>query len=227
MGNNNASSICSTSIKENYCSKCGQYYSQNQVTVLSLIIDFFSNFFSLEKSGFATIYKVIKSPKFIIDNYFNGYKNYFASPGKLLLYGIATIALHHSFINKKILGLYFELDNAKAEYLFWIVLFPILIFISYLSFYRAKVDFSKHAISILYVATSLLVVCIIANDILIFIFGDFLAEKRFYIYVFSVFFWNSKALTTKNKFLNYLNNTLIQSVIFISFVLLLFFIAKN
>lgn len=94
-------SICKIPIKENYCSKCGQKFSGKPISFLSLITDFISNFFSMEKSGFATILKILKNPKSIVDNYYLGFKNYYPSPGQLLLYGIAVVALHKNFVADK------------------------------------------------------------------------------------------------------------------------------
>ncbi|MDT0293792.1 hypothetical protein ACFQ3R_10415 [Mesonia ostreae] len=111
-------------ITENYCSRCGQRFTNKPTSTLSLIVCFISNFFSLEKSGFATIFKILKNPKPIVENYYSGYRRYHASPGKVLLYGIGVIVIHVYFVYEEELGVS-KTGNIQQQYLFWMVLIPI------------------------------------------------------------------------------------------------------
>lgn len=211
--------ICEVPIEINYCSRCGQTVSDKSTTTLSLISDFFSNFFSLEKSGFATIFKILSNPKPIVDNYFSGYKNYYSSPGKILLYGIACVALHVNFVSNKVMGLSLDVQNVNAQYLFWLILFPVLLFISYATFFRKEKSFSKHLISITYVATSIFIVITLFNDIIILTWGDRLGIWAFILFIAMVFFWNSRVFSNKpNSYLNLLLNTAIQLIIFTAII---------
>lgn len=223
---NKTCSICNIPIEENYCSRCGQRKLDKPVTIISLIKDFLSNTLSLEKSVFATIFKILINPKLIVDNYSNGYKNYHSSPGKILLYGIAIIALHTSFVDKTVLGLTLNIQNISAQYLFWLLFFPILLFISYVSFIRIEKGLSKHLISLTYIASSLFIVVTILNDIIILTYGDKLGFWAFILFVFFVFLWNSKVLTKRNKFLYFSLNTIIQIIIFAG-IISLFILAVN
>lgn len=223
---NKTCSICNIPIEENYCSRCGQRKLDKPVTIISLIKDFLSNTLSLEKSVFATIFKILINPKLIVDNYSNGYKNYHSSPGKILLYGIAIITLHTSFVDKTVLGLTLNIQNISAQYLFWLLFFPILLFISYVSFIRIEKGLSKHLISLTYIASSLFIVVTILNDIIILTYGDKLGFWAFILFVFFVFLWNSKVLTKRNKFLYFSLNTIIQIIIFAG-IISLFILAVN
>ena len=214
-------SICNIPIEENYCSRCGQRKSDAPVTVISLIKDFLSNTFSLEKSVFATIVKILIHPYIIINNYYNGYKNYHASPGKILLYGIAIVALHISFVDKKVMGLTLESQSISAQYLFWLLLFPILLLISFFTFIKRVRGLSKHLISMTYVASSLFIVITILNDIIILIWGDKLGLWAFALFVSLVFLWNSRVFTKNHKNLYIVLNTVIQTIIFLGIISLL------
>lgn len=207
-------SVCEIPIKENYCGRCGQTFSGKKTSIVSLIIDFISNLFSMEKSGFATILKILKNPKPIVDNYYFGYKNYYASPGKILLYGIAVVALHLSFIDDKVMGVSLDSQNLNAQYLFWLVLFPILLFISYMTFIRIEKNLSKHLISLIYIASSIFFVLIILNDLIIIISDYNLGIWAFIIFVSLVLFWNSRVFTTKKNYIFIILNTIIQLAIF-------------
>lgn len=211
-------SICKIPIKENFCSRCGQKSSEKPTSVISLLTDFLSNFFSLEKSGFATILKILKDPKTIVNNYYFGFKNYYASPGKLLLYGIAVIALHLTFVNEKLMGLSLNAENISAQYLFWLFMFPILLFSSFVTFIRAEKHLSKHIISIIYVASSLFIALTILNDTIILIFGDKIGLWAFIAFVSLSFFWNSRVFTTNKNYIYIILNTIIQIAVFISII---------
>lgn len=219
--------ICEIPIEVNFCSRCGQKISEKPTSIISLITDFVSNFFSLEKSGFATMFKILVKPKPIVNNYYLGFKNYYASPGKLLLYGIAIVALHITFVNDKLMGLSLNAENINAQYLFWLIMFPFLLFCSFLTFIRAEKHLSKHLISLIYVASSLFVVLTILNDIIILIFGDKLGLWAFITFISLTFFWNSRVLTTKQNYAYIILNTLIQIAIFIGVIFLLILVTNQ
>ena len=96
-------------------------------------MDSLANLFYLEKSVFGTILKLVQNPKHIVTNYYLGFRNYYSSPGKLLLYSVAIIALHVSFINPNVLGMVINIKNLGTQYFFWIMHLPIVLFISYLA----------------------------------------------------------------------------------------------
>lgn len=219
--------MCAIPIKENYCTRCGQGFTNQPTSTLSLIVDFFSNFFSLEKSGFATIFKILKNPKPIVENYYAGYRKYHASPGKIMLYGIATVALHVNFIDEEIMGLSLELDNLNKQYSFWLFLLPFLLLVSYLSFIRIEKSFSKNLISLIYIATSLFIIITIINDFIILVWDKEFHVWPLIIYIFLVFLWNSRVFTPKNKRWFILWNTIIQLALFIGIFGVLFFFTNE
>lgn len=210
-----------------YCSRCGQRLSESPTTTLSLISDFLSNFFSLEKSAFATIFKILQDPYPIVQNYYSGYRNYYASPGKILLYGIAVVALHLSFVNDTVMGLSLSVENFNASYLFWIVLCPVLLFCSYITFIRIEKGLAKHLISLIYIASSLFIAITILNDLIIVTLGDRLGIWAFIVFVFLVFLWNSRVFTTKKNSIYILLNTLIQIGIFMCIVGVLILVSSQ
>lgn len=210
-------SVCNIPVDENYCGRCGQKISGKPATTISLVTDFFSNFFSVEHSGFATIFKILRNPKPIVENYYAGNRNYYASPGKVLLYAITLVAIHVTIFDQTILGVTFNAENLSAQYLFWLALFPILLLISGLAFIKSERRFSKHLISIVYISSSLFVVAVLLNDLIIFAFGDQFKIWAFVGFISLVFFWNSRVLTKGGKW-HIVVNTLIQMLIFAAIV---------
>jgi hypothetical protein len=218
MGESINCSICHLPIAEKYCSKCGQKAAEKRTTTASMIVDFITNIFYVERSGFATILKIIVSPKSIVDNYHKGYRNYYASPGKVLLYGIAIIALHLNLVDRKIMGLSMDIDNVSSQYLFWAMLFPFLLLISYFTFIPQEKSFSKHLISITYIAISLFILVTVLNDILILTAGDLLGIWAFTIFVSLTFLWNSRVFTVREKAVYIWLNAIIQTVLFVGII---------
>lgn len=220
-------SICEIYIEENYCTKCGQEYTGKIASILLMITDFFSNFFSVEKSGFATILKILKNPKHVVNNYHLGYRNYYASPGKMLLYGIAIVAIHLTFVDaNKVLGISLEGEGLNAQYLFWILLIPTLLFVSYLTFFRIEKRLSKHLVSIVYIATSVFIVLIILNDLASLAFDIDTHGYGLFIMSMWVFIWNSRVFTKSDKKYMLVLNTLLQYLILLGFFITLMLITK-
>lgn len=218
MNREKTCSICKIPINENYCPICGQKLLKKPTTTILLITDFVSNFFSMERAGFATMFKILKDPKLIVDNYYLGYRNYYSSPGQILLYAIAIVALHLNFVNDNVMGVILYLQNISIQYLFWLFLFPLLFFSSYLTFVRTEKSVSKHLISLIYIASVLFISLTILNDLMIFFLGDKLGIWTFIIFVNFILFWNSRVLTTKKKLSYVILNTIIQAIVLVGII---------
>jgi hypothetical protein len=85
-----------------------------------------------------------------------------------------------------------------------------LTLISYLSFIRNKMDYSRHIISITYIATSLFIVILLTNDLIKFISGVELKFWPLFVFLILTFFWNSRVFSKKDNLSNYMLNTLLQ-----------------
>ncbi len=226
MDKNNICTVCEIQIEENYCYRCGQSKSNRPTSTRFLFSDFLSNFFSLEKSGFATMLKVLLNPKLIVNNYFFGFKNYYSSPGRILLYGIAFVALHVNFVDKSVFGLSFNVENVGAQYAFWIILFPFLLISSYLTFIRKEKKFSKHIISIIYIATVMCILATVCNDLMVLLFDYNLDFVMLAIFVLVTFLWNSRVFTDDKQYLKLTLSTILQLVIFTGLVICLILVAS-
>ena len=174
---------------------------------------FFPIFFSLNKSGFSTIFKILVNPKEVINNYSLGFRNYYSSPGNILLYGMAMITLHLLLIDNTTLNFKVGSNNLNAQYGFLIAFYPFIAIVSYLSFIRKKLPFAEHLISTLYSSTSVLIITVLMTD-LIYLFSAKLFEiEAFWIFIILALFWNSRVFTKKNKFWYVLGNTLLQCIV--------------
>lgn len=218
-------SVCNTPITDKYCSNCGQQFTNKKATIFSLVLDFFSNFFSVEKSFIGTSRKLITNPKFIVENFLNGNKKYYISPGSFVLYGITILALHSLIIGPTIWGVILMYDGIQVQYLFWMFLLPFLFLCSYLTFIRQGFNISKHIISNSYFSTLFLFIFIIIDDIVITLFEGFNSAIPFLLFLIFVFLWNSFSFSKKGKISSHILNTIIQLLLFVGifFLLMLFF----
>lgn len=217
MQNNRICTVCNIPITEIYCHTCGQKMKKEITTVKSICTDFMQNLFSLDKSVFATIYKLLTNPRKIISNYSSGYRRYYPSPGKLLVYAMTIAAIHLTFINDNILGLTFDLDGVKGHFLFWIFFFPLLTLTSILAFFRLKLGVAKHLITTAYIASCFFIIITVINAVFIKLDMD-LHLIPFCIFLIAVFIWNATVHTPKPK-IRVLFYTLIQLFFFALIVL--------
>lgn len=218
MGEQKLCSICGIEIAEEYCTRCGQRASGKIATTANLITDFLSNFFSLERSAFATILKLLTNPAPIVNNYYLGFKNYYASPGKLLLYSIAVIALHIAFVNPNVLGMVIKVQGVNTQYFFWIMHIPVVLMVSRLAFLNKKEGFSKHLISIIYISGSALIAFILINDLIILTVGDLFGNFSYVFFLLFTFLWNSRVFTDEGRKGRLILNTLLQLGVYIMVV---------
>ena len=221
MENTRICSVCNTPVEKNYCGQCGQRAIGKNATIASLVTDSLSNLFYLEKSVFGTILKIIQNPKAIVLNYYAGFRNYYSSPGKLLLYAVATIALHITFINSNVLGMVINIKNVSTQYFFWIMHLPIVLLISYLAFVRQIESIAKHIISVIYISSAWFILFTIIDDLIILSIGDILGNLAFIVFVLVTFIWNSRVFSKERKPIRVILNTFLQLGIYIIIVLIL------
>lgn len=200
-----------------YCQQCGQKIGKKNITLYSIISDAFINFFSFERSGFATVYKIITTPKFIIQNYCQGNKGFFASPGRMILFLIVILALHLTFISDQILGITSNIQNLNKEYAFFFFNFILFVIVSQLAFINQGFKLARHIVSVIYISTTFLIVFLIFSDLLL-LFGIELTTWFLIFYIIFVLFWNSLALTKRKSVWWVLLNFFIQLVILIAII---------
>lgn len=70
----------------NYCPECGQKNSDKQVSILTLISDFFSNYFSFDSKLFTTFIPLLFKPGFLTTEYLKGRHATYVSPVRIYLY---------------------------------------------------------------------------------------------------------------------------------------------
>jgi hypothetical protein len=222
-------SACNTPITNKYCSSCGQQFTYKKATTLSLVLDFFSNIFSVKKSFIGTSKKLLSNPKFIVENFHQGNKRFYQSPGSFLIYGITLIAIHTLIFGPELWGVKFDFSGLGMQYAVWIILLPFMTLCSYLTFIRQGFHAAKHIISISYISTVFLFIFLILDDLINVTTGGFKSDFFMALFFIFTFIWNSLVFSTKKKIGYHILNTIVQLLIFsgLFFLLVLLFQTDN
>lgn len=211
-------SVCGNTVKESYCGNCGQQNKGKSITFISVVTDVFSNVLSLEKSVFAAIFSLIRNPRKIVHNYWDGNRKYYPSPGKLFFYSLAVAALHIAYIDKEVLGVSVDINDYRGHIFFWVLVFPFLTLSSLLTYIRREAVFIKVITSLLYIASAWFIVLTIIGDIINKIDESILGALAFPIFVILVFIWNAIAFDKSKTGWKVALNFLLQFIIFIGLI---------
>ncbi len=208
-------SICQSNVSDRFCSQCGQKCIRSEISLFQIIVDFIKSFFAVEKSVFYTVVKLIKSPILVIENYWAGYRNYFESPAKLILYSITFAGLHLWLIDDVIFGIEFLYEGFSTSTLIVLFLLPILILVSVISFLLKKKSIAHHMVSVSYLFGAWFLFYLFFSDLLRLLIGDML-DGIFYPFFFvSIFIFNSIVFNKEKGLLWILLGVILQLGVFI------------
>ena len=222
MENQNYCTVCKIDSEGNYCSHCGQQIQRQKTTFFSMIADIVLKAVDVEKSVFASIFILLKNPKLIIVNFWDGYRNYYPSPGKFLLYAIAVAALHIAYVDKHVMGILINIDYINPQIAFWIIILPFLTLAPYLTFVKKKISFTKHLIANLYIAACFFILVTVMCDIIKLTYGISNFSNVTFAFIFLVIFWNARVFTQRKGLLYVFLNSIITLLMFCG-ILLIFF----
>lgn len=216
--------VCNNSSSDNYCGNCGQKINKKETTFLTLMSDLISDTIDVEKSLFATLFSIILHPNKIIENYWNGFRKYYVSPGRVLIYALAVAALHLAYIDDSILGADIQSNQVESQFLFWILFMPFMILASYLTFIKSNKGLIKHIISVLYVGGTMFITITLLDDFSKLFIGDNIGLLSLIAFVLTVMIWNAIVFTSKKTFLRVALNVLLELLIMAGVLFILFII---
>lgn len=223
MQNEHHCTVCNKAVNGNYCNTCGQEVKNEKTTLRSLFSDLFVAVFDVERSIFKNLFLLLTDPKRIIVNYWNGYRKYFISPFKLLIYALAIAAIHLAYVHPLIMGVDLDAQGIDTEIIFWGILLPFLTLSSFLNFLPRKFSLVKHLISTLYISATNFIIILCLSDLIYLLFGIDFDSYVFYFFLMTVFIYNSIVFSKNSSILRIIANSLLQAVIFLTiFVLILF-----
>lgn len=139
--------ICETPLQGAYCYTCGQKHTGEKAGVWILLQEALGTFFSLEKSGAATLWLLLRHPQRVVMNYVNGNRGYWQPPNKLVFYSLVLYGLHVSLIDKEVLNLTIEVEGVNPSLFFLGLVLPFLVLSAWLLYGAKPANFARHLVS--------------------------------------------------------------------------------
>lgn len=215
--------ICNTVLDGEFCKNCGQQNTQKKLDLKSFFSDLSSNLLDLDKTVFFNIYYVLRYPKKVVENYWAGFRNYYYNPGKVLFYFVTLAGLSSFILENTLFGLAIDFsENVSTQFAFVVLIYPILILTSYITYFRRKKTIIEHATAGIYIISALGIVILIAQ--IIFTFFDATNNSDpiwFLLLIMSVIVWSALVFTHKQTFLTKVLNSILGLIVFLSIIGLL------
>ncbi len=191
-------SVCSTEINEKYCPKCGQYNTNERISIRTIFSDVFGNIFSLEKSFFNNIRVGLLQPKTLISNYWNGFRGYYYSPGRFLVIASLLFFIQITFSNN-FFGITVKSKTAPQFSLLFVAI-AVLSFFSSITYLKYKKNFYEHLILNIYNVSLWSIIFVPISMILNLLNTHKTVKTRFLLfYILLIIIWNSKVFDIKNN----------------------------
>ena len=186
-------SNCKTRITQNYCPNCGQKYISRKLKLKEIFADYWDNFFSFDASLWLSFKLLILKPEFIVHNYWQGFRNYFVSPNKLLLISTLFLGLNFILYKNHFLGIIVNAENFSAQIGFLIMVLPFLTVSSYITYIGLKHSFLEHLVLNMYSLGIWLIIFSIVSILQSYFKFSFLIQPLRILFILLIFAWNSRS----------------------------------
>lgn len=173
---------CNSLLIGKYCHQCGQLHSGRKVSLLLLISESLGTFFSLERSGLATLIGLLKNPRRIVANYLEGNRGYFQPPNKLIFYALIVFGLHLSLFDSTVLNLTFEVEGVSPSIFFMLIVVPLLALAGWLLYGPRQHSFADHLVANSYLVPVWYILLTLFGDIV-----DYFYQRDWDVVDFAVF----------------------------------------
>lgn len=201
---------CQNEVTTPYCSTCGQKIGRQKSSIVSLLSDFISNLFSLQNSIPATFLKLLTSPATVIDNYYNGFRGFYPSPGKMVIFASYIAALHFLLFGPELFGISLVMEESSSNNGYFVVLLLsifLLALTSYITYLKTRTTFSKHLISTIYLWTLFFSIFLVLSGIATYFFPEDRPSEAFLLpQLVAIMVWNAIVFTRQKKFFRILGS---------------------
>lgn len=161
---------CFTPLQGKYCHQCGQLHSGQKASLILLLREGLGTFFSLERSGLATIIQLLKRPGLIVHNYIAGNRGYYQPPNKLIFYALVIFGLHLSLIDNNVLNLSFDVEGFSPSIFFMLIVIPLLALAGWLLYGPKKHRYADHLVANSYLVPVWYMLLTVLGDLIDYIY---------------------------------------------------------
>ena len=171
-------------------------------------------------------YHILFKPRMMVENYSQGFRKYYSSPGKALLFALTIAALHLAFVNERILGVQLNVNTLAPQLSLYLFFLPLLTLTSYITFIRREKGLAKHLTSLIYFSSAFFIVLTVLDDISTLLLDRILDGFVFPAYFLLILGWNAWVFSHERSwgfyFLHLLFEIIIASAIIALFILLIY-----
>ncbi len=210
-------SICNKKLNGEYCNSCGQQFTGKKLDLKSFFGDLSSNVFDIDKSLIINLYQIIRFPKKVIENFWNGYRNYYYNPGKFLFYFITIAGLSSILLKNSLFGLNLLSEGLMStQFIFILLYYPFHIASSYLAYWRNHKTIVEHATASIYLISALGIILLVIQNIFT-VFEWSKENDPIWILILTILavLWKSLLFSTKRNFFYILLNAFIEFIFFL------------
>lgn len=215
---------CQIEIEKHYCPECGKRYIGKRLNMPTLMADFFDNFFAMDNSFLSQMWIMLKDPKKVVQDYWDGYRRFYFSPNRVLLIGTIFIGLNFLITENEFLGVRFGSGYSfiGLSLVVFLVFLPFLTGSSMLTYTKFKKNFYEHLVLNIY-TFSLWTMLFSLVSIVVYKIGWTRSESFIFpVFLLLVIVWNSRVfqLSLPKRILYCFLNCLYFSVILFTIVFL-------
>lgn len=215
-------SNCGLQIEENYCRNCGQFYNSKRLDARGFISDFADSFFSLKRSYLLNLKQLLLKPRIVVKNYWNGYRNFFFSPNRMLIITAFLISIYLYFTKDRFFGVEFQLGNEYSwlGIQFLVVVFLLFFFVlaTMITYYKKKKNFFEHIALNSYIFSVITPIFLFLAIVL-----SYFAEQNILQPLFSIFYFVWIARVFESKWQKILIMATLNLIIFLALIVPFFY----
>jgi uncharacterized membrane protein len=198
--------ICQTKLQGDYCSSCGQRYLGRRVNAWDVIGGWLSGLLLPERSLLGTFRQLLVNPRYIINNYWSGFRGYYLSPSQLVVYMLFVFGLHLALVNQEILGITVNVsgvsDSLKSflspQLFLFLLMIPMLGLSTAAVYYRHKHSFPEHFTAAIYLFALWAILFTLLTDTLYLLLGMELGSLPFWFFG-AVFLWSARVFSPEGS----------------------------
>lgn len=192
-------SVCKIPIKDNYCSKCGQFHTEKKVNNSSIFLDLLDSIFSVEKSLFSNLKIGIINPKKLVNNYWNGFRGYYFSPSKYIAVASLFIIINFALVKQFFIIKNIHSTSIPNQFVFLLIFIVVFTTISYFVYWGEKKSYYEHFILNFYTVSLWTILFVPISIVTKFLPIHNLVEVILMsLYILCIIIWNSRVFEISN-----------------------------
>ena len=157
---------CGASGAKAYCPDCGQHVVDGRITAGSILSEFFSWVFNVDRGLWLTLRDLLIRPAQVVGEYWAGRRGIYLGPVRFLLVVVLLVSLHELLFPDEFLGVLHTTDGEvklMVQFLFGLLM-PLAALVLLLRYGWRKRTYWEHLVATIYLMGLLLIVSMLIID---------------------------------------------------------------